>query len=115
MQFFIGFVTATLIFTITLCLYIFCHEENKKRNRINILPGHEFYVHRIGEIKIKSIIDDKVTYGNMSGEMFALDIDQFLSLEMTPLVPRRRVKKPTKPKTHNYYTRKGKIYDVQAD
>ena len=60
MQFFVGFATATLVFIISLCLYVFFNEENKKRNRRNILPGHEFYVHRIGEIKIKSVIGDQI-------------------------------------------------------
>ena len=114
MQFFVGFATATLVFIISLSLYIFFNEENKKRHRKNILPGHEFYVHRIGEIKIKSVVGEEITYSNNDGELFVSDIDHFSSFGLTPLVSKRTAKKneAPKPKTHKYYTHRGKTYDV---
>lgn len=114
MQFFVGFATATLIFIISLCLYVFFNEENKKRYSKNILPGHEFYVHRIGEIKIKSVIADRVTYSDASGEVYTTDLLYFSSFELTPLAPAKESHKKSinQSSTHKYYTRKGKTYDV---
>ena len=115
MQFFVGFATATLIFIISLCLYVFFNEENKKRYRKNILPGHEFYVHRIGEIKVKSVIEDQITYSDIDGEVYTTDLLYFSSFELTPLAPARTSRKKANKQrttTHKYYTKKGKTYDV---
>lgn len=114
MQFFVGFATATLIFIISLCLYVFFNEENKKRYRKNILPGHEFYVHRIGEIKVKSVIADQITYSDMNGEVYTTDLLYFSSFELTPLAPAKTPhrKAINQSVTHKYYTKKGKTYDV---
>ena len=114
MQFFVGFATATLVFIISLCLYIFFNEENKKKHRKNILPGHEFYVHRIGEIKIKSIIGNEITYSDNNGEVFISDMEHFSSFGLVPLTTTETSEKQHKPKekTYKHYTYKGKTYDV---
>ena len=114
MQFFVGFATATLVFIISLCLYIFFNEENKKKHRKSILPGHEFYVHRIGEIKIKSVIGNEITYADSNGELFISDIDHFSSFGLVPLSATETSNKQSTPKEklYKYYTYKGKTYDV---
>ena len=113
MQFFLGFMTATIIFTIILCLSVFFNEENKKRRRSNIIPGHEFFVHRIGEIKVQSIHKEEITYTNSEGETFSTDIEIFTQMSPIPLDASRRVDpKPKKKTQHRFYNKRGTIYDV---
>ena len=113
MQFFLGFMTATIIFTITLCLCIFFNEEHKKRRRSNILPGHEFFVHRLGAIKVQSVDKKEVTYTVEDGETFSADLEIFDQMKPLPLRPfNRDHNKHKKTTRYRFYSKKGTIYDV---
>ena len=121
MEFFIGFLTSSILSTIFFCIYIFLKEEVKKSKFNNIIPGQSYYVQSIGKVIIQDLNDDTVSYKDENENIYTAAYDIFLSfskLSLKDTMPIRKTEhsgQQIRRQNNKYYNSKGKIFDVYVD
>jgi len=121
MEFFMGFLTASILSTIFFCIYVFLKEEVKKSKFNNIIPGQSYYVQSIGKVIIQNLNDNLVSYKDENDNLYTTSCDIFLAfskLSLKDTMPIKKIEKPSATSRHRggkYYNAKGKVFDVYVD
>lgn len=121
MEFFMGFLTSSILSTIFFCIYIFLKEEVKKSKFNNIIPGQSYYVQSIGKVIIQDLNDDIVSYKDENENIYTTTCDIFLAFsklslkDTMPIRAFKNTKKQSRRQNSKYYNSKGKVFDVYVD
>lgn len=124
MEFFMGFLTSSILSTIFFCVYIFLKEEVRKNRYRNIIPGQTYYVQSIGKVIVQSVDYTTVSYMDDKQNLYKTSCDAFLTFsklslkETGPIGPIKIPANHSMPKDeagYKYYDSKGKIFDVYVD
>ncbi len=122
MQFALGFLSASLLYFVFFCIYVFVYEENKKRKVSRIVPGQSYHVQSIGKVLVKKVTEEHVTYECEDGEIYDTEPFIFWSTAKILLKDTKTIM-PKSKKTDSekvqeecyYYDKRSKVYTVKID
>ena len=121
MDFFMGFLTSSILSAIFFCVYVFLKEEIRKNRFRNIIPGQTYYVQSIGKVTVQSIDHLTVSYVDTDDTLYRAPCEAFLAfskLSLKETGPIRTVDyqaEDTSKTKRKYYNKKGQIFDVYVD
>lgn len=121
MEFFMGFLTSSILSTIFFCIYIFLKEEVKKSKFNNIIPGQSYYVQSIGKVIIQNLDENVVVYSDENDNIYSTTCDVFLTFsklslkDTMPIRNTNQAQRKSRKQSPKYYNSKGNIFDVYID
>lgn len=121
MNFFMGFLTSSILSAILFCIYVFLKEEDKKNRFNTIIPGQTYYVQSIGKVIIQGTDGKDVAYKDENQNMYSASCELFLSFSKLSLKETGQIQKITqeqiraKNRSHKYYNNKGSVFDIYVD
>ncbi len=121
MNFFMGFLTSSILSAIFFCIYIFLKEEVKKNKFNNIIPGQSYYVQSIGKVIVQDTDGFCVVYSDANENTYSVSCELFAAVskltlkETNPIRTNSKKPKSTKKQSYQYYNRKGSTFDIYVD
>lgn len=122
LNFALGFMSATLIYTMFFCLYIFVQEEKRKSKQRSLIPGQKYFVPSIGKVTISKTDFENVEYECPEGTLYSVSCAEFFATsrlllkesgEITPELL-HKTSCSTK-KSQRFYDKRGRVFSVKLD
>ena len=120
-EFFYGFLVFVHFVCNFFCIYIFLKEEIKKNKFNNIIPGQSYYVQSIGKVIVQDTDGITVVYSDAQENTYSVSCVLFAAVSKLSLKEANPIRiadikpKSSKKQAHQYYDKKGSIFDVYVD